>query len=230
MCKKDRGLLDAFRAGLRGDPFPSSIESRKRLLSVLLRKSNQRWEHSLLKLPIVEEKYTNDELYEEMLAEEYRFKKGNPLSLLRCFSMAVNLKVCPPESVLKALNEAFLKVLAGEGTVKLDHLLGIAGKAQGNRNAFGSEDSMENQSWLTWVIFGLSEGCGLSVMESADRLSWFLERKRIASYTVESLIQQYSKKWKKRYLIGFTRDHPDHPMNWSPSLKSRLLQRFASRA
>lgn len=219
--------FEIFKAGLLGKPFPRSIERRKRVLTKLIAESDEEWQCALLKLPFLQ-KPRNDERYEDMLVEEARFKGGSPLSLLRCFTMAIELKVCPPRSVLNSLNIAFQKFIAGKGTVKLDQLLGLTGKHQGGRNAFGSEGNLEIQTWLTWVIFGLSEGCGLSVMEASERLCWFLERNnnKLGSYQVESLVQQYSKKWKKRYLVKYTINHPDHPRNWPSGFKSRLLQRF----
>lgn len=179
-----------------------------------------------IKLEIDAESYVRVqcELYEET---------KDPLYLLEAFIHSVHVERNPPAVILEALAKAFQTVVDSEGKKSLDHVLGLRRKGRGAWNAFTDQKKKGRTYWLTHVIFALTnlrdeDGKRISEEKAADRVSFFLEsHPRLKFYESNSLLQGYSRTWKKRF--GFDQVGPTdslHPASWTPARRASFLQNY----
>jgi hypothetical protein len=150
---------------------------------------------------------------------------NDPLALMQAFLISMELGIYPPVAILHALAGAFQTVLDGNGKKKLEVVLGLSGTGQGTWNAFTKKRKTGTQFWVASTIFSLTTGYGLSIAQAAERVNLFLEsHPGLGRYTVDGLIDQYSRTWKERFHL----DTIDllRPASWTPAVRDAFLKQF----
>lgn len=143
--------------------------------------------------------------------EQFRFNRTqDPLVVLEAFIMAHEEKLYPPLWVLDFLFTAFNKYLKGQGSLPLDHYLGIGGKSkQGSRFQQRRKEARDSMLaiYITWYI-GLKK---CSVEKAAERVAihWNAGLKEglykfgealDRPLDTDTLMQYYVRGWRKKYL------------------------------
>lgn len=146
---------------------------------------------------------TQDRYEARLWRRTYRdmFKQtGDPIALMRAFSSSMKLGIYPPVSILQALNKSFQLVLDGNGTMTLDHALGLKRHGKGGWTAFTDQKRKGQQLWLAVNMDCLIEDKGLTIAQAAEEVSLLTESlPTMKRYSPETLSDQYSRKWKKQF-------------------------------
>jgi hypothetical protein len=230
-------VLEAVSAGLRGESWTSYKASRRKRMREekdALTRSEERWHEVLLNFrgeagdqTRAEHRLTMDTQLDMFVTDH------DPIALLRCFVMAMDLEVIPPAPILTAVKEAFQQVLDGQGGITLDTAMKLTGTKQGQWTAVARNRTDNEQKWLATILFDLTEGFGFTGIQAAERLNRFIETHpgiitlRQADDRSESLRDQYTRTWKEKFRFDtITPADFRHPHSWSPAFQDRFLKQF----